>query len=278
LQEIDAFLIAQAATPVQSLLHCGSGWGWLHERRIGRKISRGLSFETVLGDEERPWNELLASGTFSKATLDKLPCSFNVSPGWVETLRESARQHGATWLHDLHLGVAELERGEFGKAREHFKTSVKRKDNAPAQRCLALLCQRDGDLDAAQAAYTHAWTLCGNDRNLAVEIGEFYARHKRYNTLEAFVKSLPAAIAGHERITLLKAQIALERGEYATVRQLLQGEYCTIREGELSLSELWFASHIKEAEGRIGRKLTPAEKRDVMEKFPPPHKIDFRMQ
>ncbi len=64
---------------------------------------------------------------------------------------------------------------------------------------------------------------------------------------------MPAPIAADERIALLKAQIALERGEYAAVRRLLEREYCTIREGELSLSELWFASYVKEAEGRAGR-------------------------
>ena len=119
-----------------------------------------------------------------------------------------------------------------------FKSSLALKDNAPAHRCLALLCQRDGDLDAAQAAYERAWSLCGNDRNLAVEIGEFLARHKRCTALDAFVKSLPTPIAEHERIALMKAQIALDRGEYAAVRRLLQREYCTIREGETILSDL----------------------------------------
>ena len=179
LQEMDAFLIAQAAAPVQTLLHRGAGWGWLHEKRTGRKISPGLTFEANSGDEEQPWTELLSAGTFSQETLSKPPCSFNVSAGWTDALRESARAHGATWLHHFHLGVAELERGDFGKAREHFKSSLALKDNAPAHRCLALLYERDGDLDAAQAAYEHAWSLCGNDRNLAVEIGEFFTRHKR---------------------------------------------------------------------------------------------------
>ena len=275
---MDAFLIAQAAAPVQTLLHRGAGWGWLHEKRTGRKISPGLTFEANPGDEEQPWTELLSAGTFSQETLSKPPCSFNVSAGWTDALRESARAHGATWLHHFHLGVAQLERGDFAKAREHFKSSLALKDNSPAHRCLALQYERDGDLDAAQAAYERAWSLCGNDRNLAVEIGEFFTRHKHYTALDAFVKSLPAPIAGYERIALLKAQVALERGEYATVRQLLRREYYTIREGELSLSELWFASYVKEAEGHAGRELTPVEKGKLMQEFPPPPQIDFRVK
>ena len=278
LKEMDAFLIAQAAAPPQTLLHRGAGWGWLHEKRTGRKISPGLTFEANLGDEERPWAELLTAGTFSQETLNKPPRSFNVSAGWTDVLRESARAHGETWLHHFHLGVAELEKGSFEKAREHFKSSLALKDNAPARRCLALLYQRDGDLDAAQAAYERAWSLCGNDRNLAVEIGEFLTRHKRYAALDAFVKLLPTGVAGHERIALMKARIALERGEYATVRHLLLREYCTIREGEIILSDLWFASYVKEAEARAGRALTPAEKGKLMQDFPLPPQIDFRMK
>ncbi len=36
LQEMNAFLIAQAAAPVQTLLHRGAGWGWLHEKRTAQ--------------------------------------------------------------------------------------------------------------------------------------------------------------------------------------------------------------------------------------------------
>jgi tetratricopeptide (TPR) repeat protein len=278
IQEMDAFLIAQAAAPVRSLLHRGAGWGWLHEKRTGRTISPGMKFEANSGEEEQPWAELLSAGTFSNDTLNKRPYSFNVSAGWADVMRESARAHGATWLHHFHLGVAEMETGATAKAFAHFESSLALKNNAPACRCLALLYQLRGDLAAAQSAYTRAWSLCGNDRNLAVEIAEFFTRHERYAAFDEFVKSLPAPIAEHERIALMKAQIALERGEYAAVRRLLQREYCTIREGEISLSDLWFDSYTREAEGRAGRKLTPAEKGKLMEEFPPPPQIDFRMK
>jgi hypothetical protein len=67
-------------------------------------------------------------------------------------------------------------------------------------------------------------------------------------------------------------------GSYPFNYPYAKQEYCTIREGELSLSELWFTSYIKEAEDRAGRELTPAEKRKVMQEFPPPQQIDFRMK
>ena len=63
-----------------------------------------------------------------------------------------------------------------------------------------------------------------------------------------------------------------------TVRRLLQREFCTIREGEVSLTDLWFLSHEKEAEQRRGRPLTNEERQEVRRQFPPPREIDFRMR
>ena len=278
LQQMHAFLSAHGDTPVGTVLHRGAAWGGLHEKRTGRKISPGLAFACEPGEEERPWAELLDAGTFSADSLGKPPRSFNVSPGWTAVLNDSARAHGATWLHHLHLGVARLEARAFAEARKQFEASLALKDNAPAHRSLALLHERDGDPDAAQAAYERAWPLCGNDASLAVEIGDFLTRHKRHAAFDTFVNSLPAKVANHERIQLLAARVALERGDYRSVRRLLQREFGTIREGELSLSDLWFTSHIKEAEGRKGRELTDDEKRQLMRKFPPPRQIDFRMK
>ncbi|MBI5393875.1 MAG: DUF5107 domain-containing protein, partial [Verrucomicrobia bacterium] len=278
LQQMDEFLRTQADTPVRTMLHRGAGWGGLHEKRTGKKLSPGLTFECEPCEEERPWAELLSAGTFSADSLNKPPRSFNASPGWTAALSDSARAHGATWLHHLHLGVARLEGGAFAEARKHFEASLALKDNAPAHRNLALLRERDGNLDAAQAAYERGWPLCGNDANLAVEVADFLTRHKRHAAFDTFVKSLPATIAKHERIQLLAAQVALEQGSYPLVRRLLQREFCTIREGELSLSELWFASHIKEAGQRKGRELTADERQQLMRKVPPPRQIDFRMK
>ena len=91
LKEIDAFLRTQAGAVPARLLHSGSGWGALYERRTGRKLSTGLLFESIVGDEERPWSELLASGAFSSESLNRPPASYNVAAGWMDVLRKSAQ-------------------------------------------------------------------------------------------------------------------------------------------------------------------------------------------
>ena len=278
LQDMHAFLTIQADAPVRGILQRGAGWGALYQRRTGRRISPGLTFETPLAEEERPWAELLSVGAFSAESLSSSPRSFNTSPAWTKVLHDSAQAHGPTWLHHLHLGVADLEAGRFAVARERFQSSLALKRNAPAYRNLALLCQRDDDLAAAHAAYESAWSLCPGDQNLAIEYCGFLVQHKRTAALAAFVNALPGQLAAHERITLLQAEVAIGEGDTAGARRLLEREYCTIREGELSLSELWFASYVKEAQQRKGRGLTEAEQQQIKDRFPPPRAIDFRMR
>ncbi len=278
LQEMDAFLKTQAEAPVRTVLAHGSGWGMLHEKRTGRRLSPGLTFATELTEEERPWDELLTLGTFSEETVSQQPRSFNVSPGWISVLNESLKNKGATSLHHLHLGVAQMESGAFAEARNAFEASIALKANAAAYRNLAVLLERGGDPDAAQGAYSQAWKLCGEDHNLAVEVCDFLRRHKRDAAFQTFVALLPPPVAARERIQLMQAQLALSRGDYPAVRTLLQREFCTIREGELSLSELWFASYLQEAEKRKGRALTEAEQQELMSANPPPRRIDFRMK
>ena len=224
LQDMDAFLKAQAGAPVGTILARGTGWGMLYEKRTGRRLSGGLRFETELAEDERPWNELLTQGTFSASTLNQAPASFNVSPGWVAVLRESMNAKGATAWHHVHLGVAQMEAGAFDDAKKSFEASVAIKPSALAYRNLALLFERGNDPDAAQGAYSRAWKLCGGaDANLAVELCGFLLRHNRDAAFATFSELLPPALASHERLQLMRAQQALKHGDPLRARQLLQG-------------------------------------------------------
>ena len=125
----------------------------------GEGSARGLAFEAVSGDEERPWADLLFVGTFSRETLNKLPCSFNVSDGWMDVLRESgtgARSHLAARFAFGGWGTG---KGAFAKACEHFRSSLALKDNAAAHRCLAAYRSYAGDLEASRQ------TTCGPGRS-----------------------------------------------------------------------------------------------------------------
>jgi tetratricopeptide (TPR) repeat protein len=275
--ETDAFLRAHSDKPLSKVLHRGSAWGWLHEKRTGKKISAALNFGTKCSESESHWAELLRSGTFSPQSLAQSPRSWITSEGWLKVLEQSAAKHGATWLHHLYIGVAQLESGFFSKARQRFVRALQLRDNWLAWRNLALLHDRDGDADAARESYQRAWTLSHGYSNLAVEICEFLFRRQMRRALDEFLGALKADVKSHERIQLVMAKLALRRDDFQFVRKVLNRQFATIREGEVGLTDLWQEMRLKQAARKKGRSLTFAEMDAHLAATPPPWHLDFRM-
>ena len=77
-----------------------------------------------------------------------------VSAGWLGVLRASAAAHGATWLHDLHVGVILTEMGGVSEPAALFNSSLSKRPSAVAARCLAVL---QATALAARVLYRVAW-------------------------------------------------------------------------------------------------------------------------
>jgi hypothetical protein len=92
--------------------------------------------------EERGRFALCRNGTFSKETLaDLAPASFLIGSEWVKLLEASAARHGASWLHSLYLGTAELEMGNAPKALALFNRSLALQPSVHAERALAIFAR-----------------------------------------------------------------------------------------------------------------------------------------
>ena len=277
LADVDGWMTQLAAQPVGEILSRGRAWGMLHERMTGSRISAGLDF-TVEPKDEACWAELLVDGKFSAATLMRSPSSWAVSDRWLDVLLTSRELHGTTWLHELFLGVAALDRERVGDAQTHFERSQALQKNYLAHRHLALIDTLSGDPAAAWAHYQRAWEESEHSTQLAVEICRFLRENGMPDELVQFVKQLPPESQSHERIRLAQAQVALAEGDYQQVLAILDGDFATVREGETLLTDLWFAAHRLRAEEAKGEPLSPAEAVEVDRQYPPPQRIDFRMK
>jgi hypothetical protein len=58
---------------------------------------------------------------------------------------------------------------------------------------------------------------------------------------------------------------------------VLSREYAVIREGELELTDLWLEMCVRRELAQSGGKDTPALREQLIERYPPPINIDFRM-
>jgi hypothetical protein len=144
-------------------------------------------------------------------------------------------------------------------------------------RNLAVAARRNGSADGALDLLRQAWESGPKIAPLATEYAGAMAEAGLSAELLAFVRSLPEDVRGHERIMLLWAKAALDAGELDGVDRIFEHEYAAIREGEVTLTDLWLAYHERLIALRDGVEIDDAVRKRVRHDHPPPRRIDFRM-
>lgn len=115
---------------------------------------------------------------------------------------------------------------------------------------------------------------------LAVECGRALIETGRPQAWLDLLPSLPQACRGAGRVRLLEGQAALVIGDLARVEPLFTEriEVNDLREGELSLSELWFGYHERKISAAKGVPLDETLQARVRREFPVPEHLDFRVK
>jgi hypothetical protein len=271
--------------PVE-LLHRGSGWGALEAQRraAGHEppfCGSGLIFDTAsLGPGQAPWLELLRHGTFPVAAPDSAPTAYMVQPSWRDRLETAvASGRGANWTGWLHLGVMRYHAGDRAGARTAWETSRRCHDTAWAQRALAILAREDGRHDEAAQFYCNACRLLPTLLPLAVECGRALVEANRHSDWLDLLENLPDSVRSAGRIRLLEGQAALATGDLERVAAVLAASTVIddLREGERTLSDLWFEYHARRLSAATGTPLDAALRARVRVEFPVPPALDFRM-
>ena len=273
LAEIDAFLREQARLPLDSRTSTGTRWGERQEQLLGRALAEGLDFS--VGGPAEVWDDLARDGIISADNLAAMPSGTVVSRAWTDRVAASAGRQGDTWVGELILATAALDRNDRGTAGTHARRSLALKPNWAAYRLEALLAE---SVDAAVSSYLLAWDRGDAPPELAVEIATYLMAHDRSGALKAFVESLPAELQDRERIVLARAVVAGNDGRFDELEKLLLGRnYASIREGETLLSDLWLTLRRGRLEASLGRAATPGELKADLAAHPLPRRLDLRM-
>ncbi len=90
---------------------------------------------------------------------------------------------------------------------------------------------------------------------------------RQFRKADALHEGMPAEVQQHERVQLAFAEVALALGRLNVVEAVLKREFANIREGEVSLTDLWFRMWAQ----RDGTTVAEARKN-----HPAPKAIDFR--
>ncbi|MFC4598424.1 DUF5107 domain-containing protein [Cohnella hongkongensis] len=266
-------------------LHAGSGWGALERlrraEREGRSVPRGFAFpDSTLGEPQHAWLALLREGRLPETAIEDVPASWMVQDEWRGLLEASlARRDSRSWTAYLHDGVMLLEGGREDEAKEAWETSIRLKPSAWAYRNLARLALRQEDEARATACYELAYLVSNSfpDRAFAEEYLQLLVRREEFERAWRLYESLPAELAGGDRIRIVVGAAALELGKDEYMRELFETEFAVIREGETLIIDLWYKYQAMKLARERKTELSDALLAEAKEKFPPPEPIDFRM-
>ena len=264
----------------------GSGWGALelHRRaQAGEKpfCGEGIVFDDEsLGEQEAPWVALLEDGSMPDADPGKEPLGYLVQHQWRQQLEAAtAGGRGANWWAWYHLGIMRYCAEYYEGARKAWEQSIEQTDTPWARRNLAVLDKEEGKLAAAAEQYATACRQRPGLLPLIWEGGNCLLEAEQSAELLQLIDGLPGEVQAQGRVKLLEGRAALAESDFARAGRIFEEKLVIddLREGERSLSHLWFEYHEKRLSHEEGIEVDEALKERVREEFPVPQHLDFRM-
>lgn len=262
----------------ESEIYFGSGWGALENMIRSKPISKYCRFpKESIGKEQEPWLALVRDQALpvpdEKATLT----SFVVGEYWRDKIEKSLR---GNWFEWLHLGILRYASGDYRGAKECCKKSVEAKDNAWAHRNLAQIVGNIyGDVKTAANEMEKAADLLGEYVPILVEtatalmrVGEFKKWIERYRNLGKTLQNVG-------RLKMLTGACFVELDRIDEAKEFINENIVVddIMEGEYSLSGIWTKLYAKVLAKEENTRIENITKTKVLEKYPLPYALDFRM-
>ena len=304
---LDTELKALANTKVTAcdIVHSGSGFGALEMIRMAldgdEKAPDTMCFpRSTLGAEQYPWLTLLDTGVFPDASPELAPLSYMISDKWFPRIKGSAELK-KDWFSLLQLGVAQYEEcdhtvlanAEYSEEKNAFRTenarkawlgSISCKENVWAYRNLAVLEKDCGDLAKAEEYYDLAISLPNayDDFALASEYLIFLSKQKKYEKLWSIFVNLPESCKKVDRIRISAALAAVKLRKTDYLAEFFSEEHHDIREGECSLTDIWFEYCALKMAKERGIDVSDLKALDMLideawDSCPPSEDIVFRM-
>jgi len=258
-EELECLLVktkSMAISPAKELLLSGSGWGALeNERRVAcgeNLLPEHLHFGKS-GEIQGQWKNLLEKGSLGEHKTLSIPASWMRQNEWLEMMESAVKgKDKENWYSYLQLGCTYFSLHKFRFAEEALKQSAELKPNCWALYALSCLEKTYGNKEKAAEFALNAAKLNPGDISLA--IAAVCRMHEVGQTIPIieYIKSLPDEVASNSRIRLYLSYALLRQGKVAEADEELNKDggvdVSDIREGEISITNLWF--DIEEAKAK----------------------------
>lgn len=268
-------------TPTE-ILTKADGWGALEIKRLAAKgisVTSSMIFDdSTLSNKQLPWIELLDGNGMSERSGEQFVASWMIQKEWFELLKASIDTGRKSWNALLHLGIMYYEQNEHEKAVCAWNESYDLSPNVWVMRNLAVAYKESGETDKVYESMDKLWKMqeAKSDQAFGLEYLNALVEIKDYKKAWQVFNSLPYHFQKDERIEIVAGKVAMELGNLDFVRDLFKKDYAIIREGENTITDLWFRYHAKIKADELGISVTDELLEEVIKECPPPQNIDFR--
>lgn len=308
LNSVDKRVTALADTAVlhENIVHNGSGFGALEALRMKLDgdgvVPKTLCFpRSTIGINEYPWLHLLEKGVLPIEDKKELLRSFMISEKWLPRIKNSlSTDGGSTWYSLLHYGIAVYEGYDHTKliaeaysdednerrtkvAEYAWRRSIEAEPNYWAYRNLAILEKQRGNDAEAMEYYDKAIAMDGafKDFGLASEYLGFLSDIGENEKLWAIYEALPENCKNADRIKIYAGKAAVKLDKLDYLDAFFAEEHYDIREGEVTLTDIWFEYCARKIAAQRGIEFTEESLEKLVDEAwdtcPPDPAIDFRM-
>ena len=307
--ELDKKLESAARISVAEgdIIHLGSGFGAVEIMRM-KKDGDGVPPESMnfprftAGKEEYPWIYLIENGVLPEEDGRYFVPTFSTSEKWLRHIKDSLeRDGGRTWYSLMQYGCAvydgvdntklaveayseEDRDARADEAEKAWKESISICPTAMVYRNLAVLEDQRGNKAEAEKYYDLSIECVGafDDFGLASEYIGFLLWQKKYEKIWNIFSALPENCKNADRVRIFAAAAAVKLDKFDFLDEFFREEHYDVREGENSLTDVWFEFCARRmAKERGSFPLTDDKLQELIKEAsytcPPDPSIDFRM-
>ena len=297
--------LAQMSVTEDKIIHTGSGFGAVEAIRMAKDgdgtVPASMCFpEFTIGKKEYPWRHLIETGALPAEDTRYYTVSFMTSDKWLSHIKDSLEcEGGKSWYSLLHYGIAiydgvdntkyakdaytdEDAAARVDEAERAWLASVAEAPSYLAYRNLAMLESQRNNIEASKKYYELAIACDGayDDYALVCEYLELLLKLEKFEQIWEIFTTLPDNCKNADRIRITAAQAAFRLDKNDFLDEFFNETHYDVREGEDTLTDIWFERQAREWARERGIELTPENLDKLIdeawETAKPPVEIDFR--
>ena len=262
------------------IVHKGSEWGYLEEKIRNEKVSNIFDFSRTYNEESDEWFDFIENDVFPEPDISLEPKSYVTGTYWLDKLERYTKK---SWYSQLHLGVVRYAMGDIEGAKIAWEDSIKIKPSPWAYRNLSMIYRNELNEKVKGREYIlKAFKIKKDCVSLCTEVAMQLTSDNQDEMWLEFFEQLPTKLKNVGRLILYKAIALINLKKYQEATKIVNEDFIMsdIKEGELSISALWFELYrrIYASEQKI--EYNPNDKKFIEvadRKYPLPKSLDFRM-